>query len=134
MKYLKHLTYVLLLSTAFVACKKDKASTENPGAVKFQGKWTGTFGFDSENAGYFFSLNVKPDGTFQELNSSGVAKGEGSWKIEGNTLRGNYKMKFSPFNEYTVLPIINTATGKMEGSWGYDDDGTDGGKILLDKQ
>jgi hypothetical protein len=43
-------------------------------------------------------------------------------------------MKFSPFNEYTVLATVNSATGKIEGSWGYDDDGADGGKILLVKQ
>ena len=134
MKFLKHLTYVLLLSTAFLACKKDKASSENPAATKFYGKWVGSFGFDEDVTGYFFSVNVKPDGVFQELNSSSVAKGEGTWKIEGNILRGNYKMKFSPFNEYTVLATINASTGKMEGSWGYDGDGTDGGKILLEKQ
>ena len=134
MKILKHLTYVLLLSTAFVACKKDKASSENPAATKFHGKWVGTFGFDEDVTGYFFSLNVEPGGVIQELNFSGVATGEGTWKIEGNTLKGNYKMKFSPFNEYSVVAIINQTTGKMEGSWGYDGNGTTGGKMLLEKK
>jgi len=135
MKILKNLAYVLLLSTAFVACKKDKASTSNdPNAQKFFGKWVGTYGFDSDVTGYYFSLNIKSDGTFQELNSSGVAKGQGSWTMQGNTLRGNYKMLFSPYNEYTVLATVNSTTGKIEGSWGYDGSGTDGGKILLVKQ
>ena len=63
-----------------------------------------------------------------------MAKGEGTYKIKGNTLKGTYKMKFSPFNQYSVIATINPTTGKIEGSWGYDDSGDDGGKILLSKQ
>lgn len=135
MKILKHFASVLLLSTIFLACKKDNnGPSTDPNATKFIGKWVGTYGFDSDVSGYFFALNIKSDGVIQELNSSGVAKGEGTWTMQGNTLKGTYKMKFSPFNEYSVLATVNTSTGKIEGSWGYDDNGADGGKMLLSKQ
>jgi hypothetical protein len=54
--------------------------------------------------------------------------------VQGSTLKGTYKMLFSPFNEYCVLVTHNQSTGKIEGSWGYDKNGSDGGKILLAKQ
>ena len=135
MKILKHFASVLLLSTIFLACNKDNDGPKtDPNAAKFFGKWVGTYGFDSDVPGYFFALNIKSDGVIQELNSSGVAKGEGSWTIQGSTLKGVYKMKFSPFNEYSVLATVNSATGKIEGTWGFDSNGADGGKILLTKQ
>jgi len=136
MKLLKCFAFVLLLSTAFVACKKDNdgisSTPPNPSASPFTGKWIGKFGFNDETPNAFFSLNIKSNGEIQELNSSGVAKGKGTYTIEGSVLKGTYKMVFSPFNEYSVIATVNAA-GKMEGSWGYDKNGTDGGKILLSK-
>lgn len=136
MKSLKSFALLLLLGIAFAACKKDKdeSSFNNAGSEPFIGKWTGTYGFDSNVPSYFFSLNIKADGVIQELNSSGVAKGEGTWTMQGNTLKGVYKMKFSPYNEYSVLATFQASTGKIEGTWGYDANGADGGKILLSKQ
>ena len=135
MKLLKSTALVLFFATLFVACKKDKDQPSDAiTAIPFMGKWTGTYGFDNETPGYFFSLNIKSGGVIQELNSSGVAKGEGTYKMQGNTLKGTYKMKFSPYNQYSVIAVINPTTGKIEGTWGYDDSGNDGGKILLSKQ
>jgi hypothetical protein len=135
MKFFKRLAVVLLIASVFTACKKDKdSSSSNSEAQQFYGKWVGTYGFDNDVPAYFFSLNIASDGSIQELNSSGVAKGQGTWKVTGSTLKGTYKMLFSPYNEYSVIATINSSTGKMEGSWGYDDNGSDGGKILLSKQ
>jgi len=135
MRSLKSFALLLILSTAFLACKKDKDESSNQaGSESFMGKWTGTYGFDNDFPGYFFSLNIKSDGVIQELNSSGVAKGEGTWTMQGSALKGVYKMKFSPYNEYSVIATFNPATGKIEGTWGYDNNGADGGKILLAKQ
>ena len=136
MSFLKTFALLLILGSSFVACKKDDNDKpgSNPDAAPFIGKWTGTFGYDNSNSGYFFAINVKADGVIQELNASGVAKGQGTWTLQGTTLKGSYKMLFSPFNQYSVITKVNASTGKMEGSWGYDGDGGDGGQILLTKQ
>ena len=135
MNQLKRFALVLFMSAAFLACKKDKESTPGTaGSANLIGKWVGSYGFDSDVPGYFFSLNIKSDGVIQELTSAGAAKGEGTWSMQGTTLKGVYTMKFSPYNEYSVLVSFNSSTGKIEGSWGYDDNGADGGKILLAKQ
>jgi hypothetical protein len=133
MKSLRQFACVLLLSTAFLACKKDKGPSTDPNATKFYGKWVGTYGYDSEMTGYFFSLLIKSDGVIQELNSSGSAKSNGTWSMHGTTLKGTYKMNFAPYSQYSVIATINAATGKMEGSWGYEGNGADGGKTLLTK-
>ena len=135
MNFIKRLAFVLLLASAFTACKKDKDSaSSNHDDQKYFGKWVGTYGFDNDIPGYFFSLNIKSNGTIQELKSNGDPNGEGTWKMEGSTLKGTYKMLFSPYNEYSVVATVNSSTGKIEGTWGYDDDGADGGKIVLSKQ
>lgn len=127
------LSALLLFSVvSFVSCKKDSNNT-TASSETFTGKWTGKYGFGAETPNNFFSLNIKPDGEIQELNSSGVAKGKGNWTVQGKTLKGTYKMLFSPFNEYSVLVTVNTE-GKMQGSWGYDSNGTDGGLLTLSKQ
>lgn len=134
---MKSLSFAILLFLGFalVACKKDKDNTTtNASSEPFIGKWVGTYGFDNDVPGYFFSLNIKSGGEIQELNSSSVAKGKGTWVMQGNTLKGNYKMLFTPFNEYSVAVTINQSTGKIEGTWGYDKNAADGGKILLAKQ
>ena len=135
MNRIKRLAFVVLLASAFTACKKEKdALSSNPEAQKYLGKWVGNYGFDNDVPGYFFSLNINSNGSIQELKSNGDPKGEGTWKMDGATLKGTYKMLFSPYNEYSVEATINSSTGKLEGTWGYDGDGTDGGKILLSKQ
>lgn len=135
MNFIKRLAFVLLLTSVFTACKKDKdSSSSNSDAQPYFGKWVGNYGFDNDVPGYFFSIKILSDGTIQELNSSGVAKGQGTWKMSGASLKGTYKMLFSPYNEYSVIATINTSTGMIEGSWGYDGNGSDGGKILLGKQ
>ena len=135
MEFLKGFVFVLLLSTAFIACKKDNDKENNSASsAQFIGKWVGTYGFDNEVPDNFFSMNIKSDGVIQELNSSGVAKGQGTWIMQGTILKGTYKMLFSPYNEYSVIATVNQASGKIEGSWGYDKNGSDGGKIILAKQ
>jgi hypothetical protein len=134
MRLIKSFALLLFLGSSFLACKKDHNNTTNhSGSEAFIGKWKGNYGFDDNLPGYFFSLNIKSDGVIQELNSSGVAKGEGTWNMQGSLLKGVYTMKFSPYNKYSVLVSVNASTGKLEGTWGYDDNGTDGGKILLSK-
>ena len=135
MKFLKSAAMILLLSITFIACDKDNDDSKpNGNSSKFIGKWVGTYGFGSSNSDDYFALNIKSNGDIQEIGEhSGAATGQGTWKMEGNTLVGDYKMLWSPFNQYGVRVTINAA-GKMEGTWGSDGSTTDGGKVLLIKQ
>lgn len=138
MKFLKRMVFALVLSSAFIACSKDDVdnnSKPNPDAAAFAGKWVGSYGFGSSNSDDYFSLVIKTNGVIQEIGEhSGAPTGQGTWTIEGNTLTGQYKMLWSPYNQYGVKLTINASTGKMEGSWGTDGSTTSGGKVLLTKQ
>ena len=130
MKLLKTLSLVVLSITLFIACSKNSDSPST--ATAMQGKWIGNYGFDNESPTHYFSLNIKPGGVIQELNGLGVAKGAGTWTVQGNTIKGNYKMLFAPYNEYSVSVSLD-ANGQMIGTWGYDKDPSDGGKVLMSK-
>ena len=130
MKLLKTLSLFVLSISLFIACSKN--SDAPPAAEAMQGKWVGTYGFDNDAPTHFFSLNIKPGGVIQELNNSGIAKGAGTWTLQGNTIKGNYKMLFAPFNEYSVSVSLD-ANGQMTGTWGFDKDPADGGKVLMSK-
>jgi hypothetical protein len=43
-------------------------------------------------------------------------------------------MLFSPFNKYSVSGTYDPATKKMTGTWGYDNNPSDGGKMDMAKQ
>lgn len=126
---------LLLLSVTFIACKKDNDDSPKTNSAPFIGKWVGTYGFGSNHSDDYFALNIQSNGTIQEIGeNSGMPVGQGTWKIEGNSLVGDYKMVWAPYNQYGVKVTINTSTGKMEGTWGSDGSATDGGKVLLSKQ
>lgn len=130
MKLLKTLSIIVLFLPLLFSCSKN---SDGPSAVEtMQGKWIGTYGFDNETPTHYFSLNIKPGGIIQELNNSGVAKGQGNWTPQGKVIKGNYKMLFSPYNEYSVSVSLD-ANGQMTGTWGYDNDPSDGGKLILSK-
>ena len=130
MKMLKSLTLIVLFLPLVFACSKSN-DAPSP-AESMHGKWIGTYGFDNENPTHYFSLNIKPGGIFQELNGSGVAKGQGSWILQGNVIKANWKMLFAPYNEYSASISLN-ASGQIIGTWGYDKDPSDGGKVLMSK-
>ena len=130
MKLLNTFSLVVLSLSLFIACSKNSDVPYT--AETMQGKWIGNYGFDNDAPTHFFSIQIKPGGVIQELNSSGVAKGAGTWKLEGNTIKGTWKMLFAPYNEYSLSVSVN-GNGQMVGTWGYDKDPADGGKVLMSK-
>ena len=135
MKILKSVVIASLLVTSFIACKKDNDHpTPPPASNGIEGKYTGTYGFDDETPTDAFIINVKPGGIFQEIGShSGAPTGQGTWQLNGNKLTANYKMLFSPFNEYSVSLVYDAAAKKLVGTWGFDKSATDGGKVDVKK-
>ena len=133
MKVLKAAIVALLFSTTFLACKKDSSSPSSSPSVA--GKYVGTYGFDDETPNLFYSLNIRADGVIQEIGeSSGVPTGEGTWQLNGNTLTATYTMLFEPYNKYSIVAIFDEGKGTLTGTWGYDNNGTDGGKMAMSKQ
>jgi hypothetical protein len=135
MKIFKNLAVALLLGSALVACHKDSDSTPAPKASGIEGKYVGKYGFDSETPNEDFIINVKAGGVFQEIGShSGAPTGQGTWQLNGNKLTANYKMLFSPYNEYSVSLNYDASAKKLIGTWGFDGSATDGGKVDVTKQ
>jgi hypothetical protein len=130
MSFIRSAALVLLLTVTFIACKKDSAPKS---AGIFEGTWKGNFGFDNDEPNIFTGYVIKSGGVIQEISSTGKVKGEGKWDIQGNTLKGNYKMVFSPFSEYSVSIQVDQVTGLMTGTWGFDKSETTGGKLKLNK-
>jgi len=133
MKVLTIAIITLLVSTGFLSCKKDssKPSSSSPAIA---GRFDGKYGFDSETPDNDYTLNIRADGVIQEIGqASGKPTGQGTWQLNGNTLTATYKMLFSPYNQYSIVATFDAATGKLTGTWGYDNSGTDGGKLDMTK-
>ena len=131
MKILKTAIIALLLSTVFLACKKESTTTTTESAP-VEGMFIGKYGFGNDSPDKNYSLNLKGNGIIQELGqSSGNPTGEGTWKMKGNNLTASYKMLYSPFSDYYIVAVFNPATGTLSGTWGYEAGGTDGGKFTV---
>ncbi|HET6722304.1 MAG TPA: hypothetical protein VFH07_06115 [Chitinophagaceae bacterium] len=133
MKKEKMALIALVIATGFVACNKD--SDDEVIISPVEGTYTGKYGFGTDAPDLDFKFKVSPGGMFQEIGgSSGDVTGQGTWTLNGNTLSATYTMLFSPFNKYSVSGTYDPATKKMNGTWGYDNNPSDGGKIEMAKQ
>jgi hypothetical protein len=132
MKALRFLSIVLLTPIVFLACSKDEA-TSKPPTTSVEGDWIGNYGFGSDAPQIYFRLNIKSGGVIEELNKSGQSKGSGTWTLSGNTFKAKYKWTILSGSTYSVQATLNTATGQLSGTWGYDDNPSDGGKFVVSK-
>lgn len=135
MKIFKTLVIALFLGSAVVSCSKDSDTKTETQSSGIEGKYVGKYGFDNEIPNEDFILNIKPGGVFQEIGtSSGNPTGQGTWQLNGNNLTADYKMLFSPYNEYRISLSFDATTKKLTGTWGFDGSYTDGGKMEVKKQ
>ena len=135
MKFLRLSMLALLMTATLFTCKKDKDSIDNknpnPGV---QGNWVGTYGFGNEAPSIYYRFNIQSNGVIEELNSSGNSKGSGTWNLNGTNFTATYQWK-APYNTvFTVAATYNEATHKLTGTWGYDNNATNGGKWEQTKQ
>jgi hypothetical protein len=134
MRILKLALVALVTAATFVACKKDhdQSTQANPA---MQGVYAGKYGFGSETPDDDFKFTIKANGVFQELSvNNGNPTGQGTYTINGNTITATYNMLWAPFNKYSITGTFNPSTGKIIGTWGYDNNPADGGKIDMAKQ
>jgi len=123
----------LVFATGFVACNKD--SDDKVASAPVEGTYVGKYGFGNDNPDLDFKFTISPGGVFQEISTTtGNAKGQGTWTLNGNTLTATYTMLFSPYNKYSVSGTYDATTKKMTGTWGYDNNPSDGGKMDMAKQ
>ena len=133
MKKVKMALIALVFATGFVACNKD--SDEDVINAPVEGTYVGKYGFGNDTPDLDFIFKVSPNGIFQEISAtSGNVKGQGTWNVNGNTLTATYTMLFSPYSKYSVSGTYDPATQKMTGTWGYDNNVSDGGKMDMAKQ
>jgi hypothetical protein len=133
MKKVKLALIALVIATGFVACNKD--SDDEVISFPVEGTYAGKYGFGADAPDLDFKFKVSPGGIFQEIGaSSGDVTGQGTWTLNGNALSATYTMLFSPFNKYSVSGTYDPATKKMTGTWGYDNNPSDGGKMDMAKQ
>ena len=131
-KFLRLMTIVLFAGLTFVSCKKD--NDVEPAALPVEGQYAGKYGFGNDVPGDDQKYNIKAGGVFQEIGvNSGAVVGQGTWKMNGNTLTATYTIVWSPFSTYSISATFDPATGKLTGTWGYDNNTSDGGKIDMTK-
>jgi hypothetical protein len=134
MKILKMAALALFITAGFAACKKDHDQSTNSNPA-MEGVYAGKFGYGNDTPDEDFKFAVKANGVFQELSvNNGNPTGQGTYTINGNTLTATYTMLWSPYNKYSVSGTFNASTGKIAGTWGYDNNPSDGGKIDMAKQ
>jgi hypothetical protein len=130
MKFVKFSIITLLLSAAvFSSCKKssDDISSTGQANQSFAGNWVGAYGFGNEVPAIYYRFNIKSNGTIEELNSSGASKGTGTWNLNGNSFTAKYQWKAPMNTVFSVAATYNSATGKLSGTWGYNNNAADGG-------
>jgi hypothetical protein len=132
MKALKLFSLVLLTSVVFLACKKDEVSSKSP-SKSIEGVWVGQYGFGDDTPNIYYALNVKPGGVIEEINKTGQSKGSGTWTLVGNTFTAKYKWTILGQSTYSVHATLDPATGKLAGTWGYDNNPSDGGLFEISK-
>ena len=132
MRILKSFIIALVAATALVACNKEKSDPQP--ALDVVGNYGGLYGFGSDTPDTEMKIAINPGGIFQEIGvNSGAPTGEGTWQLNGNSLTATYTMLFAPFNVYSVSATFDPATGKLVGTWGYDNNPSDGGKLEMNK-
>lgn len=135
MKFLKIAAVVLFSTAIFASCKKDNDNVQSPGPSSgIEGKWMGNYGHDGEMPSIVYRFNIKNGGIIEELNASDLVKGSGTWSLNGNTFYAHYQWKAPLLTIFTVTGTYNSSSKKLSGTWGYDDDATNGGMWEMTKQ
>ena len=126
---IKYSAVVMLAAITFASCKKDDVK---PVPASIEGQYSGKYGFGNDAPDTEYKLYFKPGGILEEIGvNSGMVMGQGTWQVNGNMVTGKYTIVYPPNSKYSISAEFNPATNKLTGTWGYDDNATDGGKFEL---
>ncbi|MFT3682615.1 MAG: hypothetical protein QM791_20330 [Ferruginibacter sp.] len=139
MKNLKMMLLFIAFSTAVVSCKKDEVpstpSTPDSGSNPVAGRWIGKFGFETESPDTYYSFSLKSNGTMEELNSSNEKIGEGTWTLVGTVFTAKHHYTGGNGTSFTDVATYNAQTKTFSnGTWGYSNNTSNGGKWFMSKQ
>lgn len=110
---------LILLTTAFVSCKKEKEER----AYIMQGNWEGSIRNTGSPLSGFFGIRILPGNKLERYNSSGVTKATGTWELKGTSFSGTYTYE----DDGTVLTVVGTLNkeeNKLSGTYQNDGNGT----------
>lgn len=135
MKQLKFFLALFIGALLFTSCKKDKDDdTKAPPMPDIPGVYIGKYGTGNNTPSSFYSFNIKGDGTIQEINSSGLVVGTGTWTLNGKTFRASYHYTMPATAFFVASATYDPITKKLAGTWGYGSSDNDGGKWHMTKQ
>ncbi|MFC0774443.1 hypothetical protein [Terrimonas alba] len=126
MKIIKSLAVALLLTTSFVACKKDNT----PPPFTIEGKWEGKIGTGNATPSGQYALNIKSGGTIERVNSNGTITASGTWQLAGDNFSATYNYQNGTVVE--VVALIDKGSKKLSGSW--ENNGGEEGSFYANKQ
>ncbi|HLF64087.1 MAG TPA: hypothetical protein VI603_10050 [Saprospiraceae bacterium] len=129
----KSILVLLVISSAFVACKKDDV-TINQGPTTIVGKWVGEYGYDTESPSHYYCFNIKTNGTVQELKKSGEVLGSGTWQLVGDVFTATVTWDPPYSSTFDVTATFDQDAGTLTGVWGYAPSDSDGGEWYMNKQ
>src|SRR5688500_11548474 len=86
MKHLKSLAIALLLTTTFIACKKDST----PPPFTMNGIWEGKIGDNNDVPDGQYKLNIKASGIIERISFNGNVSATGTWSLEGDDFSAIY--------------------------------------------
>ena len=127
MKFLRIAIVTLLVSTVFVACKKDDATIPS---FKMEGTWDGKIGQNAEVPSGQFKLNIKAGGNIERISSNGSVSATGSWNEEDGSFTAIYF-----YSNGTVVDLTGTidkTKNKLTGTW--KNNGGEQGTFYVSKQ
>lgn len=129
MKTIRGFLVALLLTSAMIGCKKDKAAIEQTIAGIYLGKW-GDVGGQPHS---YFRLQLKSDGKLVRLNESGAVTANGSYTLNGINFEGSYTHTNNG-EKHSVAGLYTDFDGVITGTWGYGSSKANGGVFEIKKK
>ncbi len=126
MKIVKSLVVALLVTSFFVACKKDNT----PPPFTIEGKWEGKIGTGNATPSGQYALNIKSDGVVERVNSNGTVTASGNWQLAGDNFSATYNYQNGTVVEVTAH--MDKGSKKLSGSW--ENNGGEEGAFYANKQ
>jgi hypothetical protein len=137
LKFMKKMFMMAAIVTILIACKKSDDAPPAPTAV---GYWKGSE-TESGLANLANAFILKADGSLKYYyrynvdTANAIIKTTGKYELVNNTFKAIIYQSNSTTIAYTYQGTINSGLTKVEnGTWGFENNITNGGKFYIDKQ